>query len=213
MPEQRVDDVAAIQLTDGQKVQCGDKQTEPSRERDRMQHDVVIRGDRSDDEPLQQKIQERVSLRESIEALYGLHGRNGKPVHDRRNGQSQTGQRPRGADVEQCPPIRDGRSDADHRTQRADQGVGHGDKIGECGPDVPFSGCKVVSELVNAEDKQQRGGEGKPSVKLERSRKWVDAPVHCSHCRRGKHGGQKKDHVDPRPGRLLRGEHLPVLRP
>src|SRR5271163_999020 len=103
--EQRVDYVAAVELSDGQQVQRGDEQPEPSGERDRVEIDVDGRRIDAEHEVREAEEQDRVA---ELETTGGFVQRRhvGKIQPDDDGGYREQYARPRagGADVEHHAP-------------------------------------------------------------------------------------------------------------
>ena len=107
--EQRVDHVAAVELADGQQVQRGDEQPEPSGERDRIEIDVDGRRIDAQNQVREAEEQERVA---ELEAAGGFvqRGHVGELEADDDGGNREHHSCPRagGADIEHHAAVRAG---------------------------------------------------------------------------------------------------------
>ena len=161
-PQRRVRDVPAIQLSEGQQVQCGGQHPEPRRHHHRMHIDRRALRHVTEHQERAQLEQERFAKVDQ--------GNVGRDPHDLRERQAKeqrryehekTGDRPSDTNVEQRHARRECLPDPDHRAQRADlnrnrQGYPERNEERTRRVDVIAAAHHVMPHLVGPEDGEDR---------------------------------------------------------
>ena len=150
-----VQNVAAIELADGQQVHGGGEHADPGGARHGVQVDIG-RGTPGkmarSQQPLQQRNAEMVAaLRARCrESLW----RRRCPMASAGQQKDEPGERPGDADIEERPPGIDGRPDPDEGAEGSEKR--RRQKIGQAGIHAVEDGGHVVAELVGQQNQQQR---------------------------------------------------------
>lgn len=150
--EERVGDVAAVELPGGKQVEGRDEKTDPPGKRHGVQHDVVPVRDGADHEVRRRAEQNRFPERDSRGDPGGLaNGRQLEP--DEEDGDCHDGarDRPGGTDVHQGVPVGNGRLDLDEGAERPDERRGR-DEVRGRHIDAVMPGGRIMSQLVDPED-------------------------------------------------------------
>src|SRR5213080_1008022 len=194
--EHGVEHVAAVELTRRKQVQRRDEETHPAGEGDGVQHHGVRV--RTEDEPRQQRGQQRVAQLDGVAARRrGEHRR--QPEADGGRGHRDHEARPRagGADVEQRLSIGEARADADERAEGADRGQPRYEVRQRRGHAVPPA-HEIVAGLVHEQDRDQRRREGDPVDELPRVGDRVEAAGKRRRHGRGERRRGEQEGVDQR---------------
>ena len=163
----RVEDVAAIELSHRQQVQRGGEQAHPGGAADGVEEKLVERHVRAQ-QLCQQFHQGRVaknnrSLCERAGDGLGIENADNQCGH----GDCKADQRSGDADVEQRAPVDDGRLDANEGAHGADEG-GRREEVGVGGVDAVDAAREVVAQLVRQQDSHQGEREGPAREQRER---------------------------------------------
>jgi competence protein ComEC len=153
-PRPGVEEMTAVELSDREQVQTGGQLPQPAGQEHRPHPQVLGGGGASPAPPRQRAHQQRVSELDGGLLRLHLPGLSGEDaVGQGGNEQREAGQRPGDGDVEQRPPGRNRRADADEGSERAEQ-ERRGQKVGPGGFDAVRAAGEEMPQLVRAEDRQ-----------------------------------------------------------
>jgi competence protein ComEC len=161
-PRPGVQEMAAVELPGRKQVQAGRQLSEPGGQEHRPHEEIRRGGGGAPAPPDQGAHQQRVAeLEGRVLRLHAARAGSEHAVRQRRDQQRESGQRPRHGDVEQGPPTRDRRADADEGAEGAEQ-KWRRKKVGPGGIDSVIAAGEEVSQLVRAENRQNGDGITRP---------------------------------------------------
>src|SRR5215469_15729805 len=156
-PAQRTQDVAAVQLRHGHEIQRSNKQSHPCGAADGRQEQRVGRNP-----PMKNRFekvqQERRSINQFCVRRISKSGHQPSMHHainERRDGEDETDDGSRGADVKQRTIGAHWRTNQDERAKRAGE-VGKGNKKRIGGMEVMVAASKEMSQFMSQKDPEQR---------------------------------------------------------
>ena len=154
LAQQGIDDVAAVELADGQQVEAGQKQAEPTREAHRPEGQSHAFGGGAEKQPRQPLQEEGIAQQHApVGVGVGNVVRAIEAEDQHRQGHDEAGQGSRDAHVEQRATMGERALDPDERAQRSDQ-AGERNEEGERRLDAVVEAGEVVAELVGEHDAQ-----------------------------------------------------------
>ena len=158
--EERIQDMAAVQLADRQQIQGSRQNTHPGGSRHRMQADVRPRHSREENSFQQTQQQRRPENKIAVSTDSRQNPRKQQPAESVPEPETRNPAiGPANAHIEQRPPRVDGRPDTDKGAERADQRRSR-QKIGQRGVDPVPQASNIMAQFVRQQDGQQRQGKG-----------------------------------------------------
>jgi primosomal protein N' (replication factor Y) len=172
LAEQRVDDVAAVELAHRHQVEGGDEEAEPAGGGERPHQECLALRRRSAQPLVAPLQQERLSERNEVgraRRRRRYHAGIERAEDQHRDAHHEPCERSRDADVEERLPVGDRPADADEGAERADEAQdGHRDEVGQRRVDAVAEAGDVVAHLVRDQDRHQPEHEHRPAHQVDR---------------------------------------------
>ncbi len=165
---ERAQDVATVELRGGKQIERSGEQADPRGASYRVQQKTADRNagmkQRGENSKDQRRAKNDAGVSRIAEARDEFCMED--PVDERRDGNHETHERARCADVEQCPSRSNGRADQNEGAERTDE-RGEWDEKWIARMNVMVATCEVVAEFVSEQNRQESQREGQPAGERE----------------------------------------------